>query len=100
VQPRYSDIYNPDPNHPINAGLSLLGLSLLRQSTTGTKTWDYNFHGVAHYGMYADFLRDVRTWGGNATNTGRQIFDEQMMYGAENFYRMWLKAETQKTRVP
>jgi uncharacterized delta-60 repeat protein len=100
VQPRHTDIYNPDPNHPINAGLSLLGLSPLRQSTTGTRTWDYNFDGVAHYGMYVDFLRDVRTWGGNATNTGKQIFDEQMMYGAENFYRMWLKAETQKTRVP
>jgi uncharacterized delta-60 repeat protein len=94
-QPRYTDIYNPDPNHPINAGVSLLG-----RSTTGTRTWDYNFHGVAHYGMYVDFLRDVRTWGGTATLTGKQAVDDQVTYGAENFYRMWLKAETQRSLVP
>jgi hypothetical protein len=93
--PRFTDIYNPNPQHPINEGVSLLS-----RSETGDRTWDYNFDGVAHYGMFVDFLRDVRTWGGTATITGKQIFDDQMMYGAENFYRMWLKAETQKTRVP
>ena len=47
------------------------------------------------------FLRDVRTWSplGGAMN-GRQIFDDQMMYGADYFYRMWLKADTQKGRIP
>jgi hypothetical protein len=49
--------------------------------------------------MYFDFLRDLRTWGGNGTHTGKEIVDDQLAYGAENFYRMWLKAETQKTRV-
>lgn len=38
--------------------------------------------------------------GGTATLNGHQMVDDQMMYGAENFYRMWLKAETQKARVP
>jgi hypothetical protein len=93
LPPRFTDIYNP--NNPINAGLPPLS-----KSTTGLRTWDYNFHGVVHYGMYVDFLRDIRTWGGNATNTGKQIVDDQLMYSAENFYRMWLKAETQKTHVP
>ena len=50
--------------------------------------------------MFVDFLRDVRTFPATATMTGRQIVYDQMMYGAENFYRMWLKAETQKARVP
>jgi len=92
LSPRFTDIYNP--NNPINAGLPPL-----RKSTTGTRTWDYNFDGVAHYGMYFDFLRDLRTWGGNGSHTGKEIVDDQLAYGAENFYRMWLKAETQKTRV-
>jgi hypothetical protein len=42
----------------------------------------------------------VRTLPGVATVTGRQAVDDQMMYGADYFYRMWLKAETQKVRVP
>jgi microsomal dipeptidase-like Zn-dependent dipeptidase len=91
--PRFTDIYNP--NNPVNAGVSPLG-----RSTQGTRTWDYNTDGVAHYGMFADFLRDVRTLPANATMTGRQIVDDQMMYGADYFYRMWLKADTQKARVP
>jgi len=91
--PRSTDIYNP--NNPVNAGVPPLS-----RSTQGTRTWDYNTDGVAHYGMFADFLRDVRTLPANATMTGRQIFDDQMMYGADYFYRMWLKADTQKARVP
>jgi hypothetical protein len=91
--PRFSEIYNP--NNPVNAGVSPLS-----RSAQGTRTWDYNTDGVAHYGMFVDFLRDVRTLPANATMTGRQIFDDQMMYGADYFYRMWLKADTQKARVP
>jgi microsomal dipeptidase-like Zn-dependent dipeptidase len=90
---RITDIYNP--NNPINAGLPPL-----IKSTTGDRTWDYNVDGVAHYGMYVDFLRDVRTCSGDPTNTCKQIVDDELSYSAENFYRMWLKAETQKVRVP
>jgi len=94
--PRSTDIYNP--NNPLNAGVSPLSRPP-RNPNTNT-TWDYNVDGVAHYGMFADFLRDVRTLPANATMNGRQIVDDQMMYGADYFYRMWLKADTQKARVP
>ncbi len=93
VSPRFTDIYSP--GNPINAGVPALG-----RSSQGTKTWDYNMDGVAHYGMFTDFLRDVRTLPANATMTGRQIVDDQMMYGADYFYRMWLKADVQKSKVP
>jgi hypothetical protein len=91
--PRFADIYNAD--NPLNAGVPALTLS-----TTGTKTWDYNVDGVAHYGMFVDFLRDVRMFTQPGVMTGREMFDDQMMYGADYFYRMWLKADTQKARVP
>jgi hypothetical protein len=92
--PRFTDIYNP--NNPLNSGLPPLG-----RSPRGSNTaWDYNFDGVAHYGMFVDFLRDVRTLPASATMTGREIVDDQMMYGADYFYRMWLKADAQKARVP
>lgn len=91
--PRFTDIYNP--NNPLNQGIP----PLIR-STEGTRTWDYNTNGVAHYGMFLDFLRDVRTLPANTTMNGRQIVDDQMMFGAERFYRMWLKSDAQKVRVP
>jgi uncharacterized repeat protein (TIGR01451 family) len=111
---RIPDIYNPDPNNDIYQGLPYQnlpyyglppgsrppGMVPLLQSRTGVRTWDYRFDGVAHYGMYVDFLRDVRTWNSSGAMSGRRIVDDQMMYGADYFYRMWLKADTQKARVP
>jgi hypothetical protein len=94
VGPRFTDIYSPD--NPLNAGLPPLSRSPRGSNTT----WDYNVDGVAHYGMFADFLRDVRTLPASATLTGKEIVDDQMMYGADYFHRMWLKAEVQKARVP
>ena len=91
--PRFTPIYNP--SDPANQGVTPLD-----KSRTGTREWDYNLDGVAHYGMFADFLRDVRTLPASATMNGRQIVDDQMMYGADYFYRSWLKADTQKIRVP
>jgi WD40 repeat protein len=91
--PRFTNIY--DPNAPVNQGVTPLV-----RSTTGARTWDYNLDGVAHYGMFVDFLRDVRTLPANSVMNGRDIVDDQMMYGAERFYRMWLKAEAQKIMVP
>ena len=66
---------------------------------TLARTWDYNLDGAAHYGMFVDFLRDVRTLPGVAGMTGKQMVDDQMMHGAEYFYRMWIKADAQKARV-
>jgi hypothetical protein len=86
------DIYNPA--NPLNSGLPPLV-----RSTTAGRTWDYNFDGVAHYGMFVDFLRDVRMLNPAGAMPGRQIVDDQMMYGADYFYRMWVKADTQKGRV-
>jgi hypothetical protein len=100
---RIPDIYNVDPNNAIYQGLppnQPPGMVPLLKSTTGTKTWDYRFDGVAHYGMYVDFLRDVRTWNSGGAMSGRKIVDDQMMYGADYFYRMWLKADAQKVMVP
>jgi hypothetical protein len=91
--PRFVDIYNA--SHPNNAGVPPL-----TRSTTGTRTWDYNTDGVAHYGMFVDFLRDVRWFNQPGRMPGREMVDDQMMYGADYFYQMWLKADAQKTRVP
>ena len=62
-------------------------------SATGTKTWNYNEEGVAHYGMLADFLRDI-----NGLDGGRAVIDG-LNRSAEDFARMWERCERQKYKV-
>jgi hypothetical protein len=70
------------------------------RSQTGTKTWDYNLEGVAHYGMYADFVKDVRTAPVNQGMTGADLVDNHLLRSADYFWRMWQKIEAQKVKVP
>jgi len=62
-----------------------------QQCRTGTRTWDYTLLGVAHYGLIADFVRDIRK---------RDLFVQQhLMESAEYFAQMWEKADLQKTSI-
>jgi microsomal dipeptidase-like Zn-dependent dipeptidase len=77
------------------------------QPKTGARSWDYNKHGVAHYGLVPDFLRDVQQIpafsvasqpvGGtpaSQTVSGGDVIDA-LYAGAEAFARTWAKAEQQ-----
>ncbi len=58
---------------------------------TGNRVWDYTREGVAHYGLMADFMRDVRK---------RSVsVHQRMMDSAEYFAQMWEKVEKQKRFV-
>jgi microsomal dipeptidase-like Zn-dependent dipeptidase len=61
------------------------------KSMTGDKTWDYTKDGVAHYGLMADFMKDVKAK--NST-----VYD-RLMDSAEYFALMWEKIERQKLTV-
>jgi microsomal dipeptidase-like Zn-dependent dipeptidase len=52
----------------------------------GTKQWDYNLEGVAHIGLFPDFLRKVELLGGH--DIVNKLFD-----GAEAVAVMWERAE-------
>lgn len=62
--------------------------STFRKARTGTRIWDYTTEGVVHYGLMADFIRDV-----NIRNT--TVFNN-LMTSAEKFAQMWEKADKQK----
>ena len=51
----------------------------------GDKVFDLNTDGVANYGMYADWLRELQRLGGNA------MMDD-MFNGAESYLQMWERA--------
>jgi hypothetical protein len=77
-------------------------------SRSGNKSWDYNSEGVAHYGMMADWIRDLRTMPGNGyvgSNgaslgvPGPALVDDHLFRSADYFWRMWEKIEARKGSV-
>ena len=56
------------------------------QARMGEKVWDYNRDGVAHIGLFPDFLKHVENLPGGAPLVNK------LYNGAEAFARMWEKA--------
>jgi microsomal dipeptidase-like Zn-dependent dipeptidase len=71
---------------PPRSGANLYTRGFLK-SETGDKTWDYRKDGVAHYGMMADYLADIKT-----LPDGEMVYSN-LMKNAEVFAKMWEKAE-------
>ena len=71
------------------------------KSSLGSTSWDYNSTGVAHYGMLADFLQDVKNVPSQSSPgalSGANVLDN-LMRGADYFYETWKRCETQKVNV-
>ena len=62
------------------------GSVTLDKPKSGERTWDINVDGVAHYGLYPDWLEDLRM------QAGDEIVDD-MARGAEAYLQMWERAE-------
>ncbi|HEU4471442.1 MAG TPA: membrane dipeptidase [Flavisolibacter sp.] len=65
----------------------------LRRLRNGNRDWDFNLDGMAHYGMLPDFMQDLK----NIGFTRRQL--DPMFSSAEDYIRMWEKAEKAKAYV-
>lgn len=79
---------------PPRSGSSVQYSTAFPMSSLGTKSWDYNRDGVAHYGMLVDFLADART-----APAGADLIDNNLMNGAQYFFDTWHRAELQSTNV-
>lgn len=65
----------------------------LRKLVNGQRDWDFNIDGLAHYGMIPDFLQDLK-------NVGIKIdMMVPIFSSAEEYIRMWEKAEKNKLNV-
>jgi microsomal dipeptidase-like Zn-dependent dipeptidase len=82
--------------------------STFMMSRSGNKSWNYNSEGVAHYGMMADFVRDLRTMPGNGYVgpngialgvPGPDLVDNHLNRSADYLWRMWEKIEARKGAV-
>jgi len=69
----------------------------------GTQVWDFRTDGVAHYGMFADFVKAVWSFPLDHKRkmhiSGQDLVDNHLSRNADNFWRMWVKVEAQKSNV-
>jgi hypothetical protein len=65
---------------------SYLGNVTFGREQWGQRTFDLNTDGLANYGMYADWLRDVQVVGGPSVMA-------DMFQGAEGYLEMWERAD-------
>ncbi len=77
---------------PVNARITYGG-STITQCVMGSKTWDFNTEGVAHYGLMPDYIKSWEAAG--MTTNEKEIFFKS----AEYFAQMWEKCERQKSAV-
>jgi microsomal dipeptidase-like Zn-dependent dipeptidase len=61
------------------------GGTVMHQQQSGTRTYDVNVDGVAHYGLFPDYIEDLRMIAGD------QIVDD-LANGAEAYLQMWERA--------
>jgi hypothetical protein len=61
------------------------GTATIHKQVSGQRTFDINADGVAHYGLYPDWVEDVRILG------GPEIM-EDLANGAEAYLQMWERA--------
>ena len=65
--------------------LSFDNRALVRQSEWRNRTWDFNQTGAAHYGLFVDWVEDMKHV------AGQEIVDD-LARGAEAYVQMWERA--------
>ncbi|QYJ91478.1 ricin-type beta-trefoil lectin domain protein [Shewanella halotolerans] len=76
--------------HPLRYPFTTeFGLVIDKQQS-GNRTYNYNLDGMAHYGMVADHLEDIRQ------QAPARIY-EAVMHSAEAYLQMWERAEANRS---
>jgi hypothetical protein len=77
---------NPDEDSDVDYPFTAPGGALVDKQVSGTReAYDINTDGVAHYGLYADWIEDLRVQAGDA------IVDD-MLRGPEAYLQVWERA--------
>ena len=74
-----------DAENPVEYPFEGFGGVTVHKQQSGTMTYDINTDGVAHYGLYADWVEDLRRMAGDA-------IIEDMSRGPEAYLQMWERA--------
>ena len=71
--------------NPVTYPFTGLGGVVIDQQVSGSRVYDINVDGVAHYGLYPDWIEDLRMQAGDA------IVDD-LARGSEAYLEMWERA--------
>ena len=74
-----------DAENPVTYPFEGFGGVTVEQQVSGTRTYDVNTDGVAHYGLYPDWIEDLRRQAGDA-------IVEDLARGPEAYLQMWERA--------
>jgi len=69
------------------------GKQTVRQQVTGQRTWDFNREGVPQYGLYLDWVQELR-------NRTADAITADLANGAEAYLQMWERAVGVPARRP
>ena len=88
---------NPKGNNPGYPFVNEFGIQFDQQGEAGGRKFDLATDGVAHYGMLADHIAQVRS---DAQALGKPYVYESLMNSAEQYLRMWEAAEQAPATSP
>ncbi|MGB0893872.1 MAG: ricin-type beta-trefoil lectin domain protein [Parashewanella sp.] len=83
-----SDIKKSPVRYPFT---SFDGRYTFQKQKTGNRTFDYNNEGIAHYGLLADHIEDLRA------NGSKRVYDS-VFNSAEAYLQMWDRSEKNNDR--
>ncbi|GAB3652061.1 hypothetical protein GCM10027596_00730 [Nocardioides korecus] len=72
-------------NHPVTYPFTTLGGAVVHQQVSGKRVYDINRDGVAHYGLYPDWIQDLRQLAGPDIVT-------DLSRGPEAYLQTWERA--------
>ncbi len=72
-------------DNPVRYPFTGLGGAVVEQQVSGTRTYDINQDGVAHYGLYLDWIEDLRV------QAGEEIVAD-LARGSEAYLQTWERA--------
>ncbi len=79
---------NPAAGKGVTYPFTGFGGSTINKQTTGQKTWDVNTSGVDHYGLYPDWVQDIKVQAGSQA----AAFTKDLENGPEAMLQMWERA--------
>jgi hypothetical protein len=85
--PRGADVPNP-VTYPFTG----LGGVRIEKQHAGQRVYDINVDGVAQYGLYPDWIEDLRLVAGATNPSDGAAITEDMSRGAEAYLQMWERA--------
>ncbi len=87
------DARGANVSNPVTYPFTGLGGVTVKRQHSGQRVYDINRDGVAHYGLYPDWLQDLRKVAGASSSADGTNIVRDMARGPEAYLQMWERAQ-------